>query len=878
MQDLIGRTLGHYRVVEHLGGGGMGVVYKAEDTKLGRTVALKFLPPEWSRDPDSRERFLREARAASALEDSRICTIHDIDETDDGQLFIAMAFYEGESLKKRLERGRRPSGEAVDIAIQVAEGLERAHSAEILHRDIKPANLMLTGHEEVVIVDFGLAKLAGDFTLTKAGSSLGTPHYMSPEQSRGERLDARTDLWSLGVVLFEMLTGERPFAGENHTSVARAILDDEVPDVRNLRPDAPASLGAIVAKALEKDADRRYRSAGELLADLRRLREQISESEGMTLSAPSQSPLPGRFPLVPVLIALALVVAAAAVIWYLGSDGSEEATEALPPRIVVLPFKNLGPPEHEYFADGITEEITARLSSVKGLRVISRNSAIQYAGSKMSIGQMGEELGVGYVLEGTVRWAGGEGGGRIRITPQLIRVEDDTNLWAETYDRVANHIFDVQSEIAEHVTNHLGIALAGPGTGDTQSQPTENFAAYQAYLRGRYFEARPHFTIEDWNQAIAAYQKAVDLDPDFALAYAHLAKGHARLRYLRHDLTPERLLASDAAAARAVELAPDSPRVRLAVGYNYLWAHRDVAKALAEFDLAAVSLPANAEVLVAKSDVYILQGRFEKALAALQDAFELSPRDADIATMVGEVLWTIRRYPEAVEAADQAINLAPDAVWPYLIKTFALWSWQGSARETRAVLEAMPTNDGNWQRWTWYWQEVFEGRYRDALNRLQSAPDGWIRIKILARPVELFSAQVHELLNQPELAVNEYERARELLEAAVRESPEDPRLHSSLGIACAALGFKEEALSEGRRATELLPKYVDGFYYLPFVVDLAHIYTIVGEDEAALDEIEELLSNPSWISTSWLEMDPRWDPLRDHRRFQALLETYEIEK
>ncbi len=207
MQDLIGRTVGHYRVVEHLGGGGMGVVYKAEDTRLGRTVALKFLPPEWSRDRDARERFLREARAASALEDSRICTIFDIDESEDGQLFIVMAFYTGETLKKRLERGRLPIGEVMDIAIQVAEGLESAHSAEILHRDIKPANLMLTGHDEVVIVDFGLAKLAGDFTLTRPGSSLGTPHYMSPEQSRGERLDARTDLWSLGVVIFEMVTG-----------------------------------------------------------------------------------------------------------------------------------------------------------------------------------------------------------------------------------------------------------------------------------------------------------------------------------------------------------------------------------------------------------------------------------------------------------------------------------------------------------------------------------------------------------------------------------------------------------------------------------------------------------------------------------------------
>jgi len=874
MQDLVGRTLGHYRIVEHLGGGGMGVVYKAEDTKLGRTVALKFLPPEWSRDPDARERFLREARAASALEDSRICTIHDIDETDDGQLFIAMAFYEGESLKKRLERGRLSIGRAVDIAIQVAEGLERAHSAEILHRDIKPANLMLTGHDEVVIVDFGLAKLAGDFTLTRPGSSLGTPHYMSPEQSRGQPLDARTDLWSLGVVLYEMLTGERPFAGENHTSVARAILDDEVPEIRKLRPDASPELGGIVAKVLEKDADRRYQSAGAILDDLRALKEGLSEFEGLTLSAPSLTPRRRRFPLAPVLMAAVLILGAAAVLWFLRSGGSVEPGDVAPPRIVVLPFENLGSPEDEYFADGITEEITARLASVKGLRVISRTSAIQYAGSDKTIKKMGEELGVGYVLEGTVRWAGGEGGSRIRITPQLIRVEDDTHLWAETYDRVADNIFKVQSEIAEHVTNHLGIALTGLATGDIEAQPTENFAAYQAYLRGRYYEARPHFTIEDWQHVIAAYRKAVDLDPDFALAHAHLAKGHARLRYLRHDLTPERLQASDAAAARAVELAPDSPRVRLAVGYNYLWAHRDVEKAVAEFELASSSLPANAEVLVAKSDVYFLQGRWGEVLDALRDAFELSPRDADIVTIIGEVLWTTRRYPEAVEAADQAINLAPDAVFPYLIKTFALWSWRGSVQETRAVLEELPTDGGSWQRWTWYWQEIFEGRYHDALIRLQSTPDGWIRIKILARPVELFSAQVHELLNEPELAADEFERARELLEAAVRESPKDPRLRSSLGIAHAALGRKEEAIREGVHATELLPQSADGFYYVSFAVDLAHIYTIIGEDEAALDQIEHLLSNPSWISAAWLEMDPRWNPLREHPGFQALLEEH----
>jgi len=872
---MLNTTISHYRIVEHLGGGGMGVVYKAEDTKLGRTVALKFLPPEWSRDPDARERFLREARAASALEDSRICTIFDIDETEDGQLFIAMAFYEGESLKKRLERGRLLVGLAVDVAIQVAEGLESAHAAEILHRDIKPANLMLTGHNEVVIVDFGLAKLGGDLTLTKPGSSLGTPHYMSPEQSRGEQLDARTDLWSLGVVLYEMLTGERPFSGENHTSVARAILDDRVPELGELRPDAPPALSAIVAKSLQKDVDRRYQSASELLTDLRTL----TTTEGETELRPTAIATPAgtRRRLVARLGLIFLVVFAIALTWVLSKQSQAPPEPNHPPRIVVLPFENLGSAEDEYFAAGITEEITAKLSSVKDLGVISRTSAIRYAGSDKTIKQMGEELGVDYVLEGIVRWAGGDGVKRIRITPQLIRVIDDTYLWAQTYDRIADDIFEVQSEIAEHVTNHLGIALTVLDTSAAGDQPTENFDAYQAYLRGRYYETRPHFTREDWDHAMAAYQKAVDLDPAFALAHAHLAKGHARLRYLRLDLTSERLLAGDAAAARAIDLEPNSPRVRLAVGYNYLWAHRDHEKALAEFELAAAGLPADAEILVAKSNIYAVQGRWVEALDALQVAFELSPREADIITEIGWMLWTIRRYPEAIDAENQAIILSPDSQWPYLYKTFALWSWQGNAQDSRAVLEALPTSKSGWQRWAWFWQEIFEGGYRDALGRLESEPAGWIRIKMFARPNSLFAAYAYELLNEPELAKNSYERALDFLEAAVSESPEDPRLRSSLGITYAALGRKEEAIREGIRGTELLPKSVDGYYYLPSAVDLAHIYTIVGQDKAALDQIEYLLSNPSWISVPWLEMDPRWNPLRDHPRFLALLEEYDTE-
>jgi tetratricopeptide (TPR) repeat protein len=460
----------------------------------------------------------------------------------------------------------------------------------------------------------------------------------------------------------------------------------------------------------------------------------------------------------------------------------------------------------------------------------------------------------------------------------LIRVGDDTHLWAESYDRVIDDIFDVQFEIAQSVTDHLGVVLAVSERKLVESQPTDNLEAYQAYLRGRYWATRPHFTYENWERAMAAYQQAAELDPDFALAQAHLARGHAMARYFRYDLTPERLEAADAAAARAVELAPNSPRVNLALGYYQLWAYRDVEKALEEFALAGADQPDNAEVLETKGNVFLLQGRWEEALDAFQRAFDLSPRDADLIVSTAGVLWTMRRYPEAFAATDQAINLAPDTLWPYLYKALTLWSWKGSATRTRAVLEALPGTAGGWKIWAWYWQEMYEQRYREALERLESTTEGWIRIKMFARPNSLFAAQAYELLGEPELARESYESAREFLEPEVLASPEDPRLRSSLGIVYAALGRKEDAIRESIRATELLPRSMDGFYYLPYVVDLAHIYTILGENEAALDQIEYLLSNPSWISAPFLRMDPRWDPLRDDPRFQALLKNYKIEQ
>ncbi len=878
MRDLVGQTLGHYRIVEQIGAGGMGVVYRGHDERLDRDVAIKVLAEEVATDPDRLARFEREARAVAKLNHPNILAIHDFG-TEDKVAYAVMELLEGESLREVISTDRLTVGKSVEYTRAIADGLAAAHEKGIVHRDLKPENVFLTRDGRIKILDFGLAKLhlpeqdlateTPTATLeTQPGGLLGTVAYMAPEQVRGLPADDRSDIFAVGVVLYEMLTGHRPFGGSSSLETAAAILKEDAEPISAVSPTVPPALGGVVAQCLEKRPEDRFSSAHDLSLTLGAVDSAASGTVGSKRSSRRW-----HWPVV-------AVVAFAALIGFLflpfprGEKPIELVEEEAPPRIVVLPFQNLGPAEDEFFADGMTEEITARLASMEGLRVISRTSAVQYADTKKSIQEMGDELDVGYVLEGTVRWARGEEASRIRITPQLIRVEDDSNLWAETYDRVLDDVFEVQSEIAVKVTDQLGVTLGGSELEAVGIRLTDNLDAYQAYLQGRYYATRPHFTYANWGHAMAAWERAAELDPEFALAHAVLARGHALARFFRHDLTSDRLEAADAAAARALELAPDSPRVRLALGYYHLWAYRDREKALEEFDRAEAGLPDNAEILGAKAHLFEVEGRWDEALDAYERAFELSPRDADLIVQAAGALWMLRRYPEAVAAADEAIRLAPDAMWPYLYKALMLWSWKGSAVETRSVLEALPENSGDWGRWAWYWQEMFEGRHSEALRGLQSASGDWIRIKIVARPDSLLAAQAYDLLDEEKTAAVHYERSRVLLEAEVATSPDDPRLHSSLGIAYAALGRKEDAIREGIRATELLTREEDGFYYLPYVIDLAHIYTIVGDYDSALDEIEYLLTYPSWITPPFLEMDPRWAPLRDLPRYQALIEKH----
>lgn len=883
-----GIRVGPYEIVAAIGAGGMGEVYRARDTRLGRDVAIKVLLGEFAADPERLRRFEQEARAVAALDHPNILAIHDVG-TYEGAPYIVTEFLEGESLRGRLSSGALPVRRAVEIAVQIAQGLAAAHEKGIVHRDVKPANVFLTRDCRVKLLDFGIAKLvmarspaeaARATTVlegTAAGTTLGTMGYMSPEQLRGEPVDHRSDIFSLGCVLYEMLSGQSPFRRETGPDTVSAILCQDPHPLPGPERGISTALQGIVSQCLEKDPENRYSTAHDVALALRALSGPVDVS-------PS--------PLGPAGVwrrwrlfggaAAALIVAVFVGLQLLrhsAAPGPQSGAEKQV-RLAVLPFENLGHADDAYFATGVTDEITGRLAGVRGLAVVSRWSALQYARTTKSTKQVGQELGVTYLVTGTVRWSRGAGpGGQVRITPQLVRVADDTSVWAHVYDFTMDDIFRIQSEMARSVVESLGFTLLEHERGALEARPTENLDAYQAFLRGKFLAGQPHFTLASWLVALDAFKQATALDPGFALAWAELSQAHARLVYYRYDISPQRREWARNALERAGALAPASPATRLASGYYRLWVERDPAAALVEFEAASAGLPGNADVLQAEGELFRLRGDWQKALETFRAASSLSPRDASLVVDVAETCWWMRRYQEAAAESDHAIALAPDQAWAYLAKVYNLFSWKGKAgiAEARTAAASVP-KDHEFRGWTWYWLEAFDGRYDECLRVLDTTAGDWIRLKVQAAPDSYFAALAFSWVGDSRRAHEEMERACRLLEGEVRRVPEDGLYHSSLGVAYALLGRREEAVREGKKGVELLPLTKDSVYGIPHVIDLARIYTLLGDEEDALAQIEVLLSHPGWVSVPWLEMDPTVRRLRDSPRFGTLCAKYRVKQ
>lgn len=880
----INTQFGHYHITDILGRGGMGIVYKARDTNLDRTVALKFLPSHLTRSDKDRQRFIREAKSAAALNHSNICTIYSVEEYE-GQSFISMEYINGQTLREKLEAEDLNPKTALEYGIRISKALAEAHEKGIVHRDIKPGNIMVDSKNRIKVMDFGLAKLVDSKPITQTGTTLGTMAYMSPEQIQGRPVDHRADLFSFGVLLFEMLAGQRPFSGQYETTISHAIVNEEPPLLSNFLSNAPKKLTMLVSRLLEKDPAKRYSDTEQLARELKICLDQLSSlkkpskfsqstnihtkfgdshssgSTSITVNFPSLRSQNGMLALmgIPIVIVLTLIG-----YWLFQTSGTESAP--INHKIAVLPLESISTePEDIQFTDGVHEELINRLAGIGDLTVIARRSVLGFPpDQRQDLQSIAEQLGVSTLMDGTVRRMGDQ----LRVSVHLIDADNLATLWSGSFDENIDNVFEIQSRIARQVAGELQASLTANEQERLEERPTDNPQAYRYYMQGREYLGRTVFDRENLFTAEEYFLKAIELDRQFASAWGMLANTY--YWFYLHDHQIDYLQKMGEAAEWALFFGPDLPETYVANGVYLYWTSSNNRQILSHFETALQKFPNQPMLHTMTAFTHRRLGNWEKLIEYLKKAAQLDPLNTNIYSELAWDYWLIRDYNKSETAIERGKEFTKDSL---------IWFWfEGNVRLSKdGTLEIYeqawdhirpldPASEypriwGNYNMIKRDWGKALEG-YKNMQN--ESFEGNYLSRDYLVGLSHYFWGNRSE-------AMDYYHQARTHLEVLLEDNPDDFRYRKALGKVYAHLGEDEKAIEEGEKAAELMPMSQDALLGGEVKRDLAEIYAWTGHKELAIEMLEDVLSVPSTVHRNWIRLDPIWDPLRDNPKFQELI-------
>jgi serine/threonine-protein kinase len=859
------RNVSHYQIIEKIGGGGMGIVYKARDTRLGRTVALKFLPRHHAENPAAKARLLAEARAASALDHANIGVVYEIGEASDGRQFIAMAWYDGETLKERIRREQIALPDAIDITTQLAAALGAAHSAGIIHRDVKPANVIVTKSGSVKLVDFGIAKLIADGD-NDTHATAGTVAYMSPEQTRRESLDARTDVWSLGVVLYELLAGQRPFRGDGDAEVVSAIREEQPTQLSALRSDVPAQIAGVIDRCLKKNRQERFASMEDLRDALR------ASGKGRTRL---------KFALI-----TATIAAVAGVAWFASDAASDRdapgGSTARKASVAVLPFVSSSAADSiGYLTEGLSEEIRTELTRIPSVAVPDYLSSVPYAVTPKPITRIASEMSADYVVTGKAESA--PTGAHVQVF--VYSGKDGHALWSGAFDTSTGGAARIGREIAKLILSKIDVRIAPAEQSHLDLLPTKNPVAYELYLRGRYAELAglPRAFLgapdaERIREAQAFYTRAKTLDPAFAMARARLAATHMASA-MTYDTTQARLEQARLEAETALRLdslIPDAHDV-----LARYWSRKgDSKQAVDELERALRRTPNDVRLMASLGARYTEAGRWDDAVSELEAASRIDPRNARALFSRATALGRLRRFAEGQKVFSRLIEVSPTDYDARVIKGQAYLRWKGSADTLDALLQEIPRgwDSGGMVTFGRYTVLRVQRRYREALIMLDSSGSKLSRDGLVYHPASLMRAEIYHDLGDSRKARRNYEIARAVMIDSIAVHPADRSIHAALGLAYAGLGRKREAIAEAERAMDVNFSANSGKAKTAFMGIGVETFARVGEHDRAFQMLELMFSMASGreVTPAFLRAWPGFDPLRKDPRFDELIQRFTV--